>query len=218
MIIPIILYGFLTFTFVNSYKYIRFKNIDYNNKINRKYKQVNFLKSITLGFFFPLSLYVIYSLLILNKIPVFISLFGSLYASLDMSSTIYNFKDNHISTNIHHISVQLLFFYCLYYEWNIISLCKPIILYAAFSSLSFLVNYRLAIRGTINNEKIINTICLYSYSLFSVINWIIQINLIIISDEIKISLHNKMLYIGILLFIIYDDLFLIKYLHKNKIN
>ena len=156
-------YTFFNLMLINIYRVTSFTGINKNKKLGLKYKQVNFVKGLILGIFFPYSSYIIYSLLVNNSIPTYIYLFGAVYASLDMSSTIYNHSNNHLSTNIHHTCVQLLYLYCIIYDWNKNTLCYPIILYASFSALSFLVNLRLSIRGTDKDfESSINNICLYS--------------------------------------------------------
>lgn len=208
--ISFICYIFFTVFFTCNYKNVSFNNILLNKKLDLKYKQVNYVKGVVLGVFSPYTLYMLYSLLFFNKVPYFVSIFGALYASLDMSSTLYNYKYNHISTNVHHLCVQFLYYYCLYLDWDINTLCYPIIIYASFSALAFLVNYRLAIRGFKNNyEKIINSISLYIYLISCVFNWSIQYYLLIKMNNINI------IYTIILLFIIYDDIYLIRYLKNN---
>lgn len=218
MFFTFIFYTFLTGFLVKSYELTNFKNINVNRKLEIKYKQVNYVKGITLGLFSPYTLYIIYSILYNNVIPNYVPVFGSLYAALDMSSTIYNYSNNHISTNIHHVCVQLLFLNCIIYNWNINTLCCPIILYASFSALSFLVNYRLAIRGTDDKyEYIINKICLYCYSFFSVINWFIQIYIIFFVKDLNYYYYiEKPLYISTIILVVMDDLYLIKYLKQNN--
>lgn len=218
MFFTFILYTFFTGLLVKGYEVTTFKNINVNKKLELKYKQVNYVKGITLGLFTPYTVYIIYSILLNNIIPQYTQLFGALYTALDMSSTIYNYSNNHISTNIHHVCVQLLFLYCLLYNWNINTLCCPIILYASFSALSFLVNYRLAIRGTdVKYENIINKICLYSYSLFSIVNWLIQIYIIFLVKDLNYYHYiEKPIYITTIILVVMDDLYLIKYLKQNN--
>ena len=189
-----------------------------NNKIiSVRYIQVNYMKSVFLMIASPAVIYIIYNAILYNIIPpTLVMLLGGLYAALDMSALVYN-PNCHKSTLVHHISVQLLYYYCIYYNWLFLSIASSITMYACFSTLSYLVNYRLSIRGSNNQyEQIVNDVSLIVYSANSIVNWIVQLYFIffyfpLFNDYIIF----KILYILSIFMIIYDDLFLMKYLYKN---
>ena len=197
---------------------IKNKVTDSENKIlSIRYIQVNYLKSLCLMFCSPVVLYSIYTIFYFEYIPYFfIVIMGAIYSSLDMSAIFYN-PVCHRSTLIHHISVQFLYFYCVYFNWLFYSLASLITLYACFSTLSYLVNFRLSIRESKNPyEQIINDLSLCIYGSNSILNWLVQIYYIVY----YFSLFNdhiifKIFYIFNVMMIIYDDIFLMKYLYKN---
>ena len=71
MFFSIILYTVLTGLLFNIYEVTTFKNINVNKKLELKYKQVNYVKGITLGLFSPYTIYIIYSILFNNIIPTY---------------------------------------------------------------------------------------------------------------------------------------------------
>lgn len=209
--------SYYSYSHINSLSYIDTK-VERNNKIiSVRYVQVNYMKSLFLMLASPCVIYMIYSIFMLSNIPYILSvIMGGLYAALDMSALAYN-PVCHRSTFIHHISVQLLYFYCVYYDWVFYSLASPISLYACFSTLSYLVNFRLSIRESNNKyEQIVNDLSLLIYCANSILNWIAQIYFIIVYFPRFVD-HwiFKTLYILSIFMIINDDIFLMKYLYKN---
>ena len=73
-----------------------------------KYRIVNFVKSALLGVLCVPTFYLLNSVLFYPDTVNYyqVSVFAALYASVDMAALVYNSK-NHISTNVHHITVQL---------------------------------------------------------------------------------------------------------------
>lgn len=210
---------YILFTVVTYNMYSK-KYYDNNTILPLSYRQINFVKACFLGLFSPIVFYFFYTILFYHYISYLsIMMVGAIYASLDMSSMLYH-KNHHISTLFHHISVQLLYFYCIYKDWNIHSLVLPIILYASFSSLSYLVNYRLSIRFLNHkNEEFINNASLMIYSICSFFNWIVQLYLVVFYfDKYTDPVILKYLYALIVCLIVYDDIFLIKYLNKERRN
>lgn len=188
-----------------------------NNILSVRYIQVNYLKSLCLMIFSPFVMYAIYSIIYFEYIPYFfIVIMGAIYSSLDMSAIFYN-PVCHQSTLVHHISVQLLYIYCVWNNWMFYSLASCITLYACFSTLSYLVNFRLSIRESNNPyEQVINDLSLCIYSTNSVLNWLVQLYYIVyyfsLFDDYIVF---KLFYILTVMMIIYDDIFLMKYLYKN---
>lgn len=216
----ILVYNLLLYLLFTVGTYIMYSKKYYENNtiLPPSYRQINFVKACFLGCFSPIVFYFFYTIIFYHYISYLsIMLVGAIYASLDMSSMLYH-KNHHISTLFHHISVQLLYFYCIYKDWNIHSLVLPIILYASFSSLSYLVNYRLSIRFLNHkNEEFINNASLTIYSICSFFNWIVQLYLVIFYfDKYTDPVILKYLYALIVCLIVYDDVFLIKYLNKER--
>lgn len=189
-----------------------------NNKImSVRYIQVNYMKALFLMLMTPFVFYILYYIIFQCTIPYKSTvIMGSLYAALDMSALMYN-PVCHTSTFIHHISVQILYYYCVYYNWVFYSLASMITLYASFSTLSYLVNYRLSIRESNNDyEQIVNDSSFVIYCSNSILNWIVQIYFIIFYFPLFID-HwlIKIFYVVFIFMIINDDIFLMKYLYKN---
>lgn len=214
MYLSLLLYSAFSCIFYKIYEIPKFKK---TKQLNIKYRQINYIKSVVLMGFTPLIIYTIYTILFQYYINyALISIVSALYAATDMSSLMY-FSNHHVSTIIHHVSVQVFYYYCLYQNFYIYSLASPIILYACFSTLSYLVNYRLSIRFlNYPNENLINTISLLIYSVCSLINWTVQLYYIIHFYQLYLDHTSfKFIYICIVGLIINDDIFLIKYLYRN---
>ena len=143
-----------------------------------------------------------------------LSLFAALYTSIDMAALIYNSK-NHISTNVHHIVVQFLYLYIYYYDFAMINLVRPIVAYACYSVFAYLVNGRLSIRKlNLDSEIIINNLSLVIYINTSILNWITQSYLLFFATPELPFLYTKMIYTALMLLIVSDDIFLMKYLYN----
>ncbi len=208
---------YFSYSRINSLSFID-TTIERNNKImSVRYVQVNYMKSLFLMLASPTVLYTIYCICMLSTVPYTSSvIMGGLYAALDMSALVYN-PVCHTSTYIHHVSVQFLYYYCVYYNWAFYSLASTISLYACFSTLSYLVNYRLSIRESNNKyEQIVNDTSFVIYCANSILNWIVQIYFIILYFPVFVDHWSfKTLYILSIFMIINDDIFLMKYLYKN---
>ena len=185
--------------------------------LNPFYRIVNIVKSITLGVFtFP----AMYILINNQHFESYISLIQFLavgYSSLDMSAIAFN-RVSHISTFVHHILVQLLYYYGVYYEWRKDTLAYLIFVYATYSSAAYLVNGRLALRNfTLSkwNETLINDLALFCYIVSAICNWSFQLYGLITFTLVDYWLW-KIVYVCIIAMIIYDDIFLMKYLQRNS--
>ena len=176
---------------------------------------VNKTKSYILCALTPLAYY--YAMIFLydfdshNKIILYF--IGGVYAATDLSAMFYNTKC-HTSTWIHHIIVQMLYLYCYFNNYDMeTTLCKPICVYCCFSSMSYIVNYRLAIRYNNHRyEQIINDVSLVIYFVTCAINWYCQLCYI---QTHNISFYEKLIYVVVLLFIINDDIYLMRYLKST---
>ena len=185
--------------------------------LNPFYRIVNIVKSITLGVFtFP----AMYILINHEHFESYISLIQFLavgYSSLDLSAIAFN-RVCHISTFVHHILVQLLYYYGVYYEWRKDTLAYLIFVYATYSSAAYLVNGRLALRNfTLSKwrETLINDLALFCYVVTAVCNWSFQVYGLITFTLEEYWLW-KIVYVCIVAMIIYDDIFLMKYLQRNS--
>lgn len=228
-----LIYTFTSIGIYYLYNYIDNNNIfnkNNNNKsiLTKEYRIVNKTKAYILVMLSPLSILYIYSILIGQPITNFYlsNFIGSIYASTDMSAMFYNNK-THISTWMHHITVQLLYVYCYLNKFDMhTSLSQPICVYCCFSSLAYLVNYRLSIRDSAkskdtkgkNIELIINNISFIIYFVTCIVNWVLQINYLLDTENIYRN-YEKYIYFLILVMIIHDDIYLMKYLvnYNNKI-
>lgn len=142
---------------------------------------------------------------------------GAIYASTDMVS-MFKVEKMQINTVVHHVLVQILFLVSLFiFNFNVDTLSLGIVIYAIFSTLSFLVNAYLALRLTIFKENIIKSLATCSaviYQFCCVINWLFQLYYLFTRCEINVVF--RMMYFFVLGLIIFDDLVLIKYLINNS--
>ena len=188
--------------------------------LTRKYRVVNVAKSGLLGLLTIPTVDLLYKVIFNPETVNYyqVSLFAALYAGIDMAALIYNSK-NHISTNIHHTVVQILYFYIYYYDFAMINLVRPIVTYACFSVFAYLVNGRLSIRNlNMKYESGINDLSLIIYINTSIFNWIAQIYLVFLDTPEMPFLYIKMLYTILVLIIVSDDIFLMKYLYYYRVN
>ena len=187
--------------------------------LTKKYRIVNLAKSVLLG---SLSFHTLFLLIDVIFFPQDVSyntveIFAGLYTSMDMAALIYNTK-NHPSTNIHHITVQFLYFYIVYFDFAMINLVRPIVTYACYSVFAYLVNGRLSIRNLgLKYEREVNDLSLIVYVNTSILNWITQFYLIFFATPELPFFYTKMIYLFLVLVIVSDDIFLMKYLYNYRI-
>ncbi len=184
--------------------------------LTKKYRVVNFSKSTLLGVLSIPTFYLLRDVIFYPEDVnyMIVSLFAALYTSIDMAALIYNSK-NHISTNVHHIVVQFLYLYIYYYDFAMINLVRPIVAYACYSVFAYLVNGRLSIRKlNLDSEIIINNLSLVIYINTSILNWITQLYLLFFATPELPFLYTKMIYTALMLLIVSDDIFLMKYLYN----
>ena len=192
---------------------------DTSTIVTKEYRIVNTVKSLTLGIISPAATYVLYQALTPPNDPniYLLHFFGATYASLDMSALIYN-PNSHMSTTVHHILVQFLYGYCYWFNFNMNTLAKGISIYAVFSCYAYLVNYRLAIRFMNHKyENAINIISLSVYVFACLCNWSAQVYLLCF-DMTESYILEKIVYGGLIVMIMNDDVFLMKFLAKSHPN
>lgn len=184
--------------------------------VTRKYRIVNSVKSVALmGLCVPGTQFIYYLTFYpsLNQ-ETTLNVIGAVYASTDLAALVYN-PNCHNSTLIHHVVVQLFYYYCYYMNFNMYeSATRGIAIYCILSSYAFLVNFRLAIRLLPYKqfEYYINEASLFIYITTCMINWITQSYLLF--GGINMFLLERVLYMLTLAMTINDDLFLIKFLRK----
>ena len=191
-------------------------------QITPKHKQIyfvsNLIKGLYLALFTPLAIYVLYNYFNNNIWNVkLIKLLGGMYSSLDFVSII-KVKKMQLNTQIHHVIVQILFLISLlFYDFKANSIAKSVVVYAIFSTFSFLVNIYLAFRLILTNKKwvsILATISSIIYQGCCTVNWLYQCHYIVNYNS---GILFKLMYTLILFSIITDDIVLIKFLNKNSL-
>ena len=194
----------------------RFNEKNNNDVLNPFYRIVNTVKSVNLMFFTLPAFYILLDYENYDTYKNYINILAAIYSSLDLSAMFFN-RNSHISTMVHHTLVQILYYYGLYQDWNQDSIAYLIYIYACYSSAAYLVNGRLAIRQFYineNTEYMINDLSLVCYVIAALLNWTTQIYYLMFYtfyDHIAI----KIAYVCVVFMIIYDDIFLMKYLYKN---
>ena len=121
-----------------------------------------------------------------------------------------------MNTKIHHIMVQILYFTGLIqYNFNKNTLANPMVIYAIYSALAYIVNLYLSLRVFIKDKKFLKRLSYLSYIIYIVCcaqNWLYQGYFLITYKNIP--LIQKTIYGSIIMTIMYDDWVLIKYLKK----
>ena len=219
------IFVFISYYFTDkilTYKSIKYRNLKYEKKT---YIYANIVKSIILLLITPYCVSFLYNLLfgITEEIYHTTFIVTSIYASTDMNSLLFE-KGKKISTLYHHIFVQLATFTAFY--------CGPfnkitdvIIIYGAFSSFAYLVNFYLAIRFLFDKDryeiKLLATYTQIIYMLSCVVNWCFQIYYLILFMILK-HYYATFLLAFFNSVVISDDILLINFLNKhsfvNKLN
>jgi hypothetical protein len=196
------------------YKNNLFIKLNYNRKL---YVIKNIAKSIgllLLSIYSTKTLYnaVIYDIWDNRRIHIL----GFIYGSSDILSLILVRKLPK-STKIHHTSVLFLSIVNSLTDYTIPTHWRGIVIYAFFSSYTYLVNTYLGIRLIISkkNSKIICKFALIIYVLLCTSCWCYQLHNYIywLLNYFTFSLLINMFLISM---VIYDDLILINYLYKNS--
>ncbi len=190
-----------------------------HNKEKKFYVLSNLIKSSLLFVYTPSAVCILYDTMYNdNWNNLTIKNMGSLYAIPDFVS-LFMVKNMSRSTKIHHILVVIFYLSNLMNDYNKENIFRPLTVYAIFSTLSYSVNFTLAIRffKKKNLKRILIPLSFYIYSSCCIINWLWNIyyikKLIYINNHFTIYIY--MLFIS---FIVWDDIILLKWLHfkKNK--
>jgi|UniRef100_A0A6C0J8W8 hypothetical protein len=225
----------LSYCVYRSYKPLSLL-INTNNKfimVKRYYIIKNLIKSAIMGFI-TIFLFLFFIPNLLNNIWIdsYNRLIGAIYVSNDLAG-LFGVPNLPKSTKIHHITTVFLYtLICILSTEKEDNIGKLIVIYTIFSCIPFLVNSYLGLRFFYNRgdnltleEKKINRIidinritAFYIYLVSCLFNWLFHgLFLINLINEGKLSLLY-ILYYGLLVFIINDDIILLTWLKQNKLD
>lgn len=196
--------------------------------IGRDYKAVNVIKGSTLAVMAPAG-----AVLAMTSIANtedewlmaiwtgWLPIMAAVYAALDLSGMIY-FPSCAATTLIHHTLVQVFYFYLewVHYEYALTS--RAIVLYAGISSCEYIVNIRLALRGSIQGPAAIqlNRKTLQVYMVGTYLNCVGQCYLVWTVAASQAGIQSIPLQHWVVALamagVFLDDLCLIQYLWKWK--
>ena len=209
---------FITFNLYYIIFYILDKYSSSFNKINPHHKKMyvvkNYIKSFYLSLLCLTLPYYIsgdYDILFIKRCCIY-------YIINDLMGLILVDKLP-TTTIVHHSTTSLCGLLILIKEDNNLDIITLIVLYAIFSSLTFLVNFYLGYRvhSTNNNIKYyISMIANAIYMISCIINWIVQLYLFY-SIIWNVPLHHTILYVCFLYSVVKDDLILMRWLHNDQI-
>lgn len=226
---------FLSYCVYRSYKPLSLL-INTNNKfimVKRYYIIKNLIKSAIMGFI-TIFLFLFFIPNLLNNIWIdsHNRLIGAIYVSNDLAG-LFGVPNLPKSTKIHHITTVFLYtLICILSTEKEDNIGKLIVIYTIFSCIPFLVNSYLGLRFFYNRgdnlnleEKKINRIidinrimAFYIYLVSCLFNWLFHgLFLINLITEGKLSLLY-IVYYGLLVFIINDDIILLTWLKQNKLD
>ena len=129
--------------------------------IGRDYKAVNVVKGSTLAIMAPVGA-VLATVSLANSTDEWsmgiwtgwLPIMAAVYASLDLSAMIY-FPSCAATTLIHHTLVQAFYLYLEWVNFEYALTSRAIVLYAGVSACEYIVNIRLALRGSIQGPAAI---------------------------------------------------------------
>lgn len=140
----------------------------------QKYIASNFLKSVMLGAITPAAGYILYDGMVNdNWNNNLIKNMGILYSIPDtVSLLVVNKMD--LTTKVHHSVVCIFNAVSIRNDYTQDNVARCMLVYACFSSFSFIVNFNLAARYLYKNkkiEKMLNKIAFIIYSTCCLLNW-----------------------------------------------
>jgi hypothetical protein len=208
-------------------RYPNFKQLKEEKKM---YVSKNIVKSCILSYLSVIFNYQLYDLILGNHIDqYYFRNYGILYVGNDLAGLLF-VRNLPSSTKLHHVSTLLLYTILCIFDINNNSICRMMCIYTIFSCYPFMVNLYLGLRylkdKDIKLEKYdynINTIIeitrKLSYNMYLIscsMNWGTHVYLfgnIIYNRQFT---YLDLLYCGILIPIIEDDLILMNWLKYNK--
>lgn len=203
MFIKFFFYIFI-FYVMNSlfYIFLESKYINVYNKDRLRYIAKNIVKSIILFILF------LYTIIVNNWSNENIYNYGIIYASHDILSLIMYHDILSITTKLHHSAVLVLSILNLYNNYEIYNVWHGLVLYCLLSASTFYINLFLGLRFLINRtlSTIISKKLFFCYLITCFINWLYQIY--------NIYYFFNIYYLSLILFIVYDDIVLLKFLYN----
>jgi hypothetical protein len=203
MFIKFFFYIFI-FYVMNSlfYIFLESKYINVYNKDRLRYIAKNIVKSIILFILF------LYTIIVNNWSNENIYNYGITYASHDILSLIMYHDILSITTKLHHSAVLVLSILNLYNNYEIYNVWHGLVLYCLLSASTFYINLFLGLRFLINRtlSTIISKKLFFCYLITCFINWLYQIY--------NIYYFFNIYYFSLILFIVYDDIVLLKFLYN----
>ena len=205
--------------------YTLIEHIDKKNQFTpaiKLYITKNIVKSISLlilTLFSPIVIYNTYQYQYWNE--SLMNHIGCLYVSNDIIG-LMRVKRIHLTTKIHHLTTTSLLLYSFTIDFNNNIIGQLLFIYCMLSCYSFMVNFYLGIRF-FNDHRIvklylenIRILALNGYLITCFVNCSAQISIIIYYMLNYGFMYNLLLYMGILIPIIIDDIKLIKWLNEKK--
>ena len=197
---------------------VSYKKLDENKKM---YVVSNFIKAAALAIQSPYVIYFLYKIFYLNDWnTIEIRNLGNLYAISDGVSLLLVRKMS-ISTKIHHIIVCIFNIISLQNDYSIDNVFRCMPVYAALSSLSYLVNFLLGCRYLDFTKPIIRNLSIAAMTIYITCclgNWLWHIKhlyFLWIRCDDMLCTYMIPLYCGFIAVIIWDDIILNCWLYRN---
>jgi hypothetical protein len=208
---------FLTYNLYNVVLYLLNKYYKSFNEIDPQHKKMyvvkNYMKSFYLASLCLTLPYYIsgnYNILFIKRCCIY-------YIMNDMIGLLLVDKLP-TTTVIHHISSSLCGLAILTKSNETLDILTLIVLYAIFSSLTFLVNFYLAYRVHSNNKLhkyYLSVIANNVYMLSCLVNWSIQLYLFY-GIFLLIPIYHTIIYLAFIYSVVRDDIILIKWLYNDQ--
>lgn len=183
------------------YIFLEKRYISIYNRDRLRYITKNIVKSIILFIIF------FYSIIINKWSNENIYNYGIIYASHDILSLIMYNDILSKTTKLHHLAVLVLSILNLYNTYEIYNVWHGLVLYCLLSASTFYINFFLGARFLLNRNlsSIISKKLFFCYLITCIINWLYQIY--------NIYYFFNIYYLSLILFIVYDDIVLLRFLY-----
>jgi hypothetical protein len=183
------------------YIFLEKRYISIYNRDRLRYITKNIVKSIILFIIF------FYSIIVNKWSNENIYNYGIIYASHDILSLIMYNDILSKTTKLHHLAVLVLSILNLYNTYEIYNVWHGLVLYCLLSASTFYINFFLGARFLLNRNlsSIISKKLFFCYLITCIINWLYQIY--------NIYYFFNTYYLSLILFIVYDDIVLLRFLY-----
>lgn len=197
------LFYIMNFYLLNNlfYIFLEKRYISIYNRDRLRYITKNIVKSIILFIIF------FYSIIVNKWSNENIYNYGIIYASHDILSLIMYNDILSKTTKLHHLAVLVLSILNLYNTYEIYNVWHGLVLYCLLSASTFYINFFLGARFLLNRNlsSIISKKLFFCYLITCIINWLYQIY--------NIYYFFNTYYLSLILFIVYDDIVLLRFLY-----